>query len=86
MITMQVAAFESGDLQLQGEPRPCLPAELAFRSPTEAQVVLREGRYHQVRRMFAACGNHVCALHRTAFAEWQLRDLPGGGFTLLPLA
>ena len=59
------ARFRSG-LLLRGETRPTLPAELEAESPTVVRVILREGRYHQVKRMFAALGNHVTALHREA--------------------
>jgi 16S rRNA pseudouridine516 synthase len=43
-------------------------------SPTEAALTITEGRYHQVRRMFAAVGNHVNALHRDRIGGL---DLPG---------
>ena len=58
------AALAAGTLMLEGEERPLLPVELDVRDATHASVTLREGRYHQVRRMFAALGNHVVALHR----------------------
>ena len=43
---------------------PLAPAELEVLGPKEARLTITEGRYHQVRRMFAAVGNHVVALHR----------------------
>jgi 16S rRNA pseudouridine516 synthase len=43
-------------------------------SSTGAYVTLTEGRYHQVRRMFAAVGNHVTALHRDRVGELALPD------------
>ena len=61
----EVELFASGKLMLEGDDRPCLPAELTVTSETEASLVLHEGRYHQVRRMFAAAGNHVNVLTRT---------------------
>ncbi|ATX82571.1 16S rRNA pseudouridine516 synthase [Mariprofundus ferrinatatus] len=57
--------FASGELLLEGDDKPCLPAELTVLGETSASLVLHEGRYHQVRRMFAAVGNHVTALTRT---------------------
>jgi 16S rRNA pseudouridine516 synthase len=57
-------AFTSGTLVLEGDDKPLLPATLEPLSPTEALLTITEGRYHQVRRMFAAVGNHVEALHR----------------------
>ena len=56
--------FASGTLMLEGEAKPLAPARLEVLSPTQARLVVTEGRYHQVRRMFAATGNHVEALHR----------------------
>lgn len=64
--------FAAG-LALRGEEeRPTLPARLQLLGPCEALVWLQEGRYHQVRRMFAAIGNHVEALHREAVAGIEL--------------
>ncbi len=56
--------FAAGTLLLRGEARPLLPAAFVAMGPAEATLTIREGRYHQVRRMFAALGNHVEALHR----------------------
>lgn len=56
--------FASGLLRLEGEDKPLAKAELEAISETEALLTVTEGRYHQVRRMFAATGNHVEALHR----------------------
>ncbi|MFZ5668138.1 MAG: pseudouridine synthase [Pseudomonadota bacterium] len=60
----EAARFAEGGLMLEGETRPLLPATMETLSPTEVFLTLTEGRYHQVRRMFAAVGNHVEALHR----------------------
>ena len=49
---------------LKGENRRTLPAGLERLTPTEVRLTLTEGRYHQVKRMFAALGNRVTALHR----------------------
>lgn len=66
------AQFATG-LCLRGEEdHPTLPARLQLLSPCEALVWLQEGRYHQLRRMFAAVGNHVEALHREAVAGIEL--------------
>jgi 16S rRNA pseudouridine516 synthase len=40
----------------------------------EARITLEEGRYHQIRRMFAAAGNHVVALKRLAIGAYELPD------------
>lgn len=72
--------FQAGML-LQGETKKTLPAELQVISPTEARVILEEGRYHQVKRMFAALGNRVIELHREAIGAVQLDpDLQPGEY------
>jgi 16S rRNA pseudouridine516 synthase len=76
--------FASGTLMLDDDEKPLLPAELTVLSPTSARLVLHEGRYHQVRRMFAAVGNHVTALHRDKIGGLALPDtLPAGDVKLL---
>lgn len=77
--------FAAGTLQLEGEDRPCAPAELRRLGEREVEVVLTEGRYHQVRRMFAACGRTVLALHRTRFGSLELGDLQPSQWRELPL-
>lgn len=56
--------FAAGGLVLEGEDKPLAPAVLEVLSATDARLTVTEGRYHMVRRMFAAVGNHVEALHR----------------------
>jgi 16S rRNA pseudouridine516 synthase len=75
--------FASGTLLLEGEDTPCAPAILNVISPREAELTLTEGRYHQVRRMFAATGNHVVALHRLRVGALDLGGLPEGGWRVL---
>lgn len=78
------AIFASGTLMLEGEEKPLLPAELDVLDATHARLTLHEGRYHQVRRMFAAIGNHVEALHRESIGGLTLpEDLPAGNYRLL---
>lgn len=73
-----VETFARGDLMLRGEDKPCLPAKLEIVSTRTARLTLTEGRYHQVRRMFASQGWHVEKLHRERFGEHTLDDLPEG--------
>ena len=68
---------------LRGEEKPCLPAKLEIVTPRSARLTLTEGRYHQVRRMFASQGWHVEKLHRTHFGEYDLGDLEEGKVTPL---
>ncbi len=77
------ARFASGTLMLESDDKPLLPAELDVQGPRQAQLVLHEGRYHQVRRMFAAVGNHVDALHRSRIGGLTLGALPEGEWRLL---
>lgn len=78
------ALFASGELVLEGEDKPLSPAILEVITPTEATLTVTEGRYHQVRRMFAAVGNHVEALHRERVGALTLPgDLPPGEWRLL---
>ena len=74
----EAATFASGTLMLEAEATPLLPAELEVISPREARLTLHEGRYHQVRRMFAAVGNHVESLHRQRIGGMALEDLEAG--------
>lgn len=60
--------FAQGLLLRGEEDQPTRPARLEVLGPCEALVWLQEGRYHQVKRMFAAVGNHVETLHREAVA------------------
>jgi 16S rRNA pseudouridine516 synthase len=79
----EAALFASGTLILRGEDKPCLPAALEVTGERTARLTLTEGRYHQVRRMFAAAGNHVEALHRSAFGPLPLGALAPGEWRLL---
>ena len=80
-----IPLFASGTLRLEGEDTPCAPAQLKLPSPREAELTLTEGKYHQVRRMFAACGATVLTLHRAQFGDLTLGDLPAGQWRELPV-
>ena len=79
----ETALFASGTLMLESETTPLRPAALEVVDATHARLTLTEGRYHQVRRMFAAAGNHVVALHRSRVGGLVLGDLPEGGWRTL---
>lgn len=70
--------FTAG-IVLDGEDQPTLPAVLERIDELTARLTIQEGKYHQVRRMFAALGNHVVALHRERIGTLTLDDdlLPG---------
>ena len=80
-----VELFAAGTIRLDGETDPCAPAVLKILSPREAELTLTEGRYHQVRRMFAATGATVLTLHRAQFGPLTLGDLAPGQWRELPL-
>jgi 16S rRNA pseudouridine516 synthase len=77
------ALFASGTLLLEAENTPLAPARLEAVEPRLARLTLIEGRYHQVRRMFAAVGNHVLSLHRSRIGGLALDDLPAGQWRAL---
>ncbi len=79
----EAAAFASGALMLESEDTPLAPAILHVDDARHARLVLTEGRYHQVRRMFAAVGNHVEALHRSRIGGLGLDDLDAGQWRAL---
>lgn len=79
--------FASGTLMLEGEEKPLLPAKLEVVDEHTARLTITEGRYHQVRRMFAAVGNHVVDLHRENIGGIALpADLEPGQHRILPAA
>nr|WP_261885847.1 pseudouridine synthase [Vibrio pomeroyi] len=63
--------FKAG-VQLQGEKNPTRPAELEVISPKEVLLTITEGKFHQVKRMFAAVGNRVVGLHREQIGDVSL--------------
>jgi 16S rRNA pseudouridine516 synthase len=76
--------FAAGTMMLEGEEKPLLPAALEVHSATTCALTITEGRYHQVRRMFAAVGNHVSALHRDKIGQLLLpSDLAAGDLRVL---
>ncbi|MDO5610038.1 MAG: pseudouridine synthase, partial [Pseudomonadota bacterium] len=79
----EAAIFASGTLMLESETTPLLPAELEPLADRRARLTLHEGRYHQVRRMFAALGNHVASLHRERIGGLSLGGLGEGEWHLL---
>jgi 16S rRNA pseudouridine516 synthase len=77
--------FSGGALLLAGEDTPCAPASMRRLGEREAEITLTEGRYHQVKRMFASQGCVVAELHRTHFGGLELGDLPPGAWIELPV-
>ena len=79
----EAAQFASGTLMLESETEPLAAATLEVIEPLRVRVTTIEGRYHQVRRMFAAVGNHVHSLHRVSVGGLGLDDLASGQWRLL---
>lgn len=79
----EAGIFASGALMLESEQTPLLPAGLEVVAPRHVRLTLHEGRYHQVRRMFAAVGNHVETLHRSRIGGLELAGLPAGEWRIL---
>ncbi|WP_419764882.1 MAG: pseudouridine synthase [Arcobacter sp.] len=75
--------FASGELLLNGEKKPLLPAKLEIISPTKVRLEIFEGKYHQVKRMFAAVGNRVVKLHRVSFDGYTVEDLKEGDYKII---
>jgi 16S rRNA pseudouridine516 synthase len=71
-LTEEQAASVSAGLLLKGESKPTKPARVERVSARELRLTITEGRYHQVKRMFAALGNHVVALHRLSIGGLAL--------------
>ena len=80
----EMEIFAAGTLMLDSETEPLAPATLEPLSEKSAWLTITEGRYHQVRRMFAAVGNHVTALHRDRIGGLVLPgDLQAGSWRIL---
>ncbi len=79
----EAAIFAGGMLMLEAEQTPLLPAQMEALSPTRVRLTLHEGRYHKVRRIFGAVGNHVEALHRSRIGGLALDGLGEGEWRVL---
>lgn len=81
-----IVLFEEG-VMLNGEKHPTKPAQLEIVNPQECLLTIHEGRYHQVKRMFAAIGNKVEKLHREQIGNFKLgADLAEGEYRELTSA
>jgi len=75
--------FASGSVMLDGETKPLAPATLEPVEMRVARLAVTEGRYHQVRRMFAATHNLVTGLHRESIGALVLpADLSAGAWRI----
>ncbi|PRM90309.1 16S rRNA pseudouridine(516) synthase [Aliarcobacter cryaerophilus] len=75
--------FASGTVVLNGEDKPLKPAKLIILSDNLVHLEIVEGKYHQVKRMFAYTKNKVTKLHRLEFAGFRVDDLKEGEFRVI---
>jgi 16S rRNA pseudouridine516 synthase len=81
----QASRLENG-LLLKGETKPTRPARVERIAEHVLYLTITEGRYHQVKRMFAALGNRVEGLHRLSIGSLSLdQSLSPGGYRALSL-
>ena len=80
IVAENIAQFEAG-VQLNGEEGLTRPAKLEIVGEREGVLTITEGKYHQVKRMFAAVGNRVVGLHRERVGTLELdEDLEPGQY------
>jgi 16S rRNA pseudouridine516 synthase len=80
-INDMTAQFTAG-LQLQGEAALTRPAQLQILGPKDVLLTITEGKFHQVKRMFASIGKRVVSLHREKIGEVSL-DVEVGAWRYL---
>jgi 16S rRNA pseudouridine516 synthase len=74
-VTDELVAQMLAGVQLHDEPAPLAAVTCIKRGENQLEIVLEQGKYHQVKRMLAAAGNHCAALHRSAIGQLQLESL-----------
>lgn len=79
----EAAQFATGSFLMEGDDKPLKPALWTPTGERTGTMVLHEGRYHQIRRMFHTLGNPVVALHRFQTGGLMLGDLPEGEYRFL---
>lgn len=79
----ETTLFASGEFLLKNDNKPLKSAQWIPDGPKSGTMILHEGRYHQIRRMFGACGNHVEALHRFRLGGLMLEGLGEGQYKIL---
>jgi 16S rRNA pseudouridine516 synthase len=74
-VTDELVAQMLAGVQLHDEPAALAAVTCIKRGEHQLEIVLEQGKYHQVKRMLAAAGNHCAALHRSAIGQLQLDSL-----------
>jgi len=68
-----------GGVVLDDDPSPCFAKACVLLDERRLAMTIVEGRYHQVKRMLAAVGNHAAALHRSSIGDYAMpADLKEG--------
>lgn len=79
----QLERLAAGGWCLPGEDKPLAPALAQANGSHSLDLILTEGRYHQVKRMLEAVGNPLTSLHRASFAGFAVGDLAPGQWRYL---
>lgn len=74
-VTPELIECLLGGVQLHDEPAPLAALECVQAGTHQLEMVLAQGKYHQVKRMLAAAGNHCAALQRTTIGGLTLASL-----------
>jgi 16S rRNA pseudouridine516 synthase len=74
-VTAQLVRQLLDGVKLHDEPAPLATVVCNMLATHELEIVLEQGKYHQVKRMLAAAGNHCTALRRTAIGQLELAAL-----------
>jgi 16S rRNA pseudouridine516 synthase len=77
ILSEQIKCLEQG-VKLKGDEKTTLPSVVEVLNPKQINLTINEGRYHQVKRMLAAVGNHVEKLHRQQISQLSLAGLNEG--------
>lgn len=75
VVTAELVEQLLAGVKLHDEPAPLRALSCVRRGDHQLEIVLEQGKYHQVKRMLAAAGNHCSGLHRSAIGGLALSDL-----------
>ena len=74
-VTPELIATLLAGVKLHDEPSPLAAETCRMLAPHQLEIVLQQGKYHQVKRMLAAAGNHCVALRRSQIGGLRLDSL-----------
>ncbi len=70
--------FASGEFTIEGETKPLKPVQFKKKSDKTCELILTEGRYHQIKKMFEKLDNEVVKLHRVQIGSLKIDDVDEG--------